>query len=76
MGRVVEMIKEMERAEARAEGKADGEAEAILRVLGRRGLHVDADTEQRIRDTRDLGILGRWLDRAVDAQSVDEVLEG
>lgn len=62
------------RAEGKAEGKAEGEAIALLKVLRARGLHVDAASEAHILATRDLAVFDRWLERAVVATSVDEVL--
>ncbi len=61
--------------EGRAEGTLEGEARALLRVLGRRGIIVDTETEARILATRDLEVLGRWLDRAVDAKTLADVLD-
>jgi hypothetical protein len=82
MGRAMEIIYAEVRAESKAEGKAMGraegraigEAEALLRILHKRGLHLDAASEQRIRGMRDLATLDRWLDRALDVTSVEELL--
>ncbi len=83
MGRALDMIFAEERAkgrdegvrQGRAEGTLEGEARALLRVLGRRGIVVDTETEARILATRDLDLLGRWLDRAVDAKTIADVLD-
>ncbi|MBI2392024.1 MAG: hypothetical protein HYV09_20700 [Deltaproteobacteria bacterium] len=57
----------------RAEGEAKGEAQALLRVLARRGFAVDRATEQRVLSCADLELLGRWIDRAVTARTLEEV---
>lgn len=62
------------KAEGLAVGKAEGEALALLKVLRARGLDVDAAAEARILATRDLALFDRWLERALVAGSVDEVL--
>ncbi len=74
----VEMIFEEGRAEGKAkgkaEGKAEGEATALLKILQLRGLEVDAAAEARIRETRSLDLLDRWLERALTATTVRELL--
>ena len=60
--------------DGKAEGKAEGEAVALLKVLRARGLQIDAVAEARIRQTRDLALLDRWLERAAFAATVGEVL--
>jgi hypothetical protein len=62
------------RAEGKAEGKAEGEALALLRVLHARNISVDSTSEARILETRDTALLERWLDRAVKASTVEDVL--
>ncbi|WP_224364341.1 Rpn family recombination-promoting nuclease/putative transposase [Hyalangium versicolor] len=59
---------------ARAEGLAAGRAQDVLRILAVRGLPVDDIARQRISNCRDLALLDRWLERAVKASSVSEVL--
>jgi hypothetical protein len=56
-----------------AKGKAEGEAEAVLAVLATRGVEVTPDQESRIKRCTDLDQLGRWLRRAVTAESADQV---
>ncbi|MET8799766.1 hypothetical protein ABZV91_25645 [Nocardia sp. NPDC004568] len=61
------------RAEGRSEGRSEGIAGSILRVLERRGLAVDDETRQRIRTCSDVEVLQCWLDRAVVAETADEL---
>lgn len=83
------MIKSWEegRAEARAEGRAEGRAEAraeariesqvesVLTVLQARGIAVSDAARERIRTQTDLELLKRWLVKAVDAKSIDDVFD-
>jgi flagellar biosynthesis/type III secretory pathway protein FliH len=62
------------RVEGEARGRVEAQAEALLRVLAARNLVVSDDLLARIRSCRDLAVLGRWLDRAVTAQSTAEAL--
>ncbi|WP_224247374.1 Rpn family recombination-promoting nuclease/putative transposase [Hyalangium gracile] len=55
-------------------GRAAGRAEDVLRVLTVRGVPVDDVARQRILACTDLPTLDRWLERAVKASSVSEVL--
>lgn len=70
----LEMIYKEGEAEGEARGRAEGEAKALLKILRARGLAIDAAAEARILATRDLALLDRWLERALVASSVDEVL--
>jgi hypothetical protein len=56
------------------EGKAEGEAQALLRVLSARALVPTPTQRAAILACRDLPRLDRWLDAAMRASSVDEVL--
>jgi hypothetical protein len=60
-------------AEGKVEGKAEGKAEAVLRVLSRRGLEVTDAQRASVLACADVGTLERWLDRAIVAQSADEL---
>jgi predicted transposase YdaD len=62
------------RDEGRKEGCANGVANALLRVLATRGLTVSREQEAQVRSCRDVPQLERWLDRALTATTVDEVL--
>jgi hypothetical protein len=61
------------RAEGRAEGRAAGEATMLLRVLAVRGFTVPDDIRQRVQSCADLAQLEAWGDRAVTAESIDEI---
>jgi len=56
-----------------AEGKAEGKAEALLRVLERRFGPLSAEARNRV-TAADVVQVEVWLDRAVDAPTVDEAL--
>ena len=56
------------------EGKLEGEARALLRVLDRRGLAVDEATRARVLACVDGATLDAWLDRAVTASTIADVL--
>ncbi|MBF6176254.1 hypothetical protein [Nocardia blacklockiae] len=58
----------------RAEGRLQGVAGSILRVLARRGIPVPDHARDRITACEDIALLDTWLDRALDAGSVEEVL--
>ncbi len=62
------------KAEGEAKGKAEGEAKALLRILKRRGLVITDEQQQQIVACTDVGILDRWLDRALAVTSIDELL--
>ncbi|MEV0092526.1 hypothetical protein [Streptomyces sp. NPDC050738] len=55
------------------EGEAQGEANSILRILDLRGVDVPDEIRDRIRVCTDLDLLGRWLDRTVTAQTIDDL---
>ncbi|MGM7646521.1 hypothetical protein ACSVDM_16600 [Nocardia sp. JW2] len=61
------------REEARAEGREEGVSHSILRILRRRGIDVSSAAEDKIVSCHDRVQLGEWLDRAIGAQSVDDV---
>jgi hypothetical protein len=61
------------RAQGRAEGRLDGYADAIVRVLGARGLPVTNEQRGRILGCRDPEILNAWLVRSATATSVHDV---
>ena len=60
------------RDEAKAEGKAEGKAEALLRILKRRFGPAQAEVHDRVLRAGEEDV-DRWLDRAIDATSVDDV---
>jgi hypothetical protein len=57
-----------------AKGEAKGKAEAILKVLQKRGIPVSEAHRQEIVGCHDLNRLDEWLDRAVEAPSIAEVM--
>lgn len=66
------------RAEGRLEGKAvgrvEGHARALLRILGARGLSVSDAERGEILCCAELTVLDAWIERALTARSVAEVL--
>ncbi|GAA5068768.1 hypothetical protein [Nocardia callitridis] len=60
-------------AQGEARGEARGEANALLRILRKRGLRIPEDVAARIESETDLDQLNTWLDRAIDADTVDAV---
>lgn len=58
-----------------AEGRAEGRAEGLLAVLRARDIAVPAASRERILAEGDPERLKRWLDKAVIATSLAEVLE-
>ena len=60
--------------ESHAEGTVQGLVQALLRILARRGLKLDAQQEQTIRACTEPGLLEQWIDRALTAKSVKQVL--
>lgn len=60
-------------AKGKTEGRVEVMAEAILKVLGARGVSVSPAQREEILACRDLDRLDRWLQRAAVASSVGEV---
>jgi hypothetical protein len=56
------------------EGRLTEARTALRRVLARRQLTPSKDDDTRIEACTDLGILERWLDRAVTAARMADVL--
>lgn len=63
------------RREGRREGRAEGEAHALLTALRVRGIAVPDVVCERILAERDPSLLERWLERAIVATSLAEVLD-
>ncbi|NDL58598.1 hypothetical protein [Phytoactinopolyspora mesophila] len=61
------------RSQGRQEGRVEGEARFVLRVLDRRGVEVSEDARQRIMSCNDHATLELWLDRALTAESVEDL---
>jgi hypothetical protein len=63
-------------AERREVGLEEGARGSLLRVLSRRGLALSDAQRERAQGCGDLEVLHAWLDRAVDAGTADDVLDG
>ncbi|MBK8257833.1 MAG: hypothetical protein IPK82_34845 [Polyangiaceae bacterium] len=61
-------------ARGEARGKAVGEATALLRILERRRIAVPVEAREKILTCGDTSQLETWLDRALTAAAIDEVL--
>jgi hypothetical protein len=59
----------------RAEGEAKGEARALLAALRVRGIPVPDAARERILAEQDLERLERWVERAIVAHSLAEVID-
>jgi hypothetical protein len=59
----------------REQGLLQGRAEAVLRILAARGVHVGDEARQRILACTDMATLDRWLDKALTATTLSDVLE-
>jgi hypothetical protein len=57
----------------RAKGEAKGRAEAILHVLGARGIEISGVVRGRVMDCTDLDVLGAWLGRSLSVTSAEEL---
>ncbi|HEY3355295.1 MAG TPA: Uma2 family endonuclease [Polyangia bacterium] len=62
------------RAEGEAKGRTEGRAEALLAIFAARQFAVTDEERGRVLACRDLGLLERWITRAVTAASVAEAL--
>ena len=62
------------RDEGRTEGRAEGEARALLTALRVRGIVVPEAAREQILAQKDPEQLDRWLEKAVVATSLVEVL--
>ncbi|WP_024804642.1 hypothetical protein [Nocardia sp. BMG51109] len=61
------------RSETSQRLRAQGVASSILRILERRGITVPEAARDRITACADPAMLDTWLDRAVDAATIDDV---
>jgi dipeptidase len=61
-------------AEEAAKQEARETADAVVTLLGARGIAVDDEAEARIRGSEEVDELREWLVRAATAESMDEVL--
>jgi hypothetical protein len=63
------------RAEGKAEGLVEGEVRALLQVLSGRGLRPSDEEERRITSCTDPDLVSLWINRALNARSVDEIFD-
>ena len=61
-------------AKGLAEGEAKGLAEALLRVLEGRGLPISPAQRETLLACADVRLLERWIDGAIGARSVEELI--
>jgi hypothetical protein len=62
-------------AQGEAQGEAKGEARALLAALRVRGIPVPDVARERILAEKDPERLERWVERAIVAQSLAEVID-
>ena len=62
--------------QGRVEGRAEGEARALLTALRVRGIAVSEAAREQILAQKDLEQLERWLEKAIVATSLADVLAG
>ena len=60
--------------EGKDEGKAEGIAESLLMILAARMIETTESERQRILAERDIATLRSWLERALTARSLADVL--
>ena len=63
------------RTEGRAEGEIRAKAEVLLKILVGRGLAVSENQRARVLGCTVLAVLDRWIDRAFQAATAEEVLD-
>lgn len=68
-----EELRRNARQEGRQEGRTEGQAATLLRLLKLKGFAVDVALEARVMATRDPATLDRWVERVLEAQTLDEV---
>jgi Uma2 family endonuclease len=67
-------VREEGRDAGREEGREEGRALSVLKVLTKRGIDVPSDVQAQILACRDLALLDGWLERAIDAKSLADVM--
>jgi hypothetical protein len=63
------------RIEGRIEGRTEARAKAVLTVLRVRGITVPDGARQRIQSQQDPEQLERWLEKAIVATSIGDVID-
>ena len=76
MKTMAEVLREEGHSLGLVEGEARGLAKALLRLLAAKGLQVDDAARQLIQRCKDVPTLERWLERALGATRLSEVLDG
>jgi hypothetical protein len=66
-------IHEAALAEGEVKGEARGEAKSVLKILDARGLASSQEQRQRVMSCTDAAQLDIWLDRAITADTTDEL---
>jgi hypothetical protein len=61
--------------DARTEGRTEARAKDVLTVLRIRGIAVSDGARQRIQSQRDPEQLERWLEKAIVATSIGDVID-
>ncbi|MFJ8977696.1 hypothetical protein [Streptomyces sp. NPDC102282] len=63
------------RVEGRIEGRAQGQADAVLVILGARGIEITHATREKVTTCGDPEVLRRWLIRAASVTTSDEIFD-
>ncbi|WP_166356371.1 hypothetical protein [Phytoactinopolyspora limicola] len=66
-------LRSLGREEGYIEGRVEGRARVVLRVLEYRGVEVPGDARERIMSGADEATLALWLDRALTAETVEDL---
>jgi hypothetical protein len=75
MRTMAEVLREQGHQQGLAEGEAKGLAKALLRLLASKGVQVDDTSRQRIQSCMDAATLERWLEQALNATHLADVLD-
>jgi hypothetical protein len=62
-------------AQGEAIGEARGRAEALLRILGARGIAIDDATTERVRSCTDLTQLDSWIERSLRVTAANQLFD-
>jgi hypothetical protein len=71
----VERIHDQGIAEGEAKGMAEGKAEDVLKLLDARHLAPSKDQRQQVTSCTDAAQLNRWFDRAITADTANDVFD-
>jgi len=70
-----EELIEQGRQQGLQQGRLRGRAESLLQILAVRGVQVDEEAKQRILTCTDVATLDRWFARALNANTLSDILE-